>query len=613
MSDRYQPTEFDVIKYFASSGGLSCPDAMSRMSYYGIGGYPTVVWQGTQFLVGAGTDVIDGAPYDAIVQNHLADATPWIVEIDDFSFTGSPFADVTVTLDDDVADVSGHYLRVFLVENDCTADTVYDDVLRVQIGETPITIDMAGQSQSLSMPFVVDPTWKVADLRVVAMVQEDAGREVLQLRNSLSPGPYAFRYYSLGERVVIDNGTHEYGEFALFNVGELSDTYELTLDTADLPAGWTAWITDGVDDFPSVDVTLAPGERATYNVVVQNSSAGGGGVMLKVHSQGGGTDDRQVSYSLITADTEILLVDDDGAESFESDYYEPALAGVGRSVATWDRGAASLTGDILSNFDAVVWNVGFAFPTLDDADRAALGAFLDGGGSLFVSGQDVGWDLNDQGGAAYTWYRNYLHANFQLDDTNDYTLDGVAGDPITDGLSITIQGGDGANNQEYPDAITPYDAMAEPILKYSASLTGALRSDAGTYRVVYLGFGFEAISNATDRAALMEAAIDWLLPDLTNTDTAPLALRLDQNLPNPFNPKTDIRFALPSAGDVTLEVFDVEGRRVRVLAEGHHVAGEHTVTWDGRDDAGTSVSSGMYFYRLAGDTETRTRKMLLLK
>lgn len=89
--------------------------------------------------------------------------------------------------------------------------------------------------------------------------------------------------------------------------------------------------------------------------------------------------------------------------------------------------------------------------------------------------------------------------------------------------------------------------------------------------------------------------------------------RLDQNVPNPFNPATEIRFELASPGEVALRVYDVSGRLVRTLATGAHPAGEHVVRWDGRDDGGAPVSTGVYFYRLETAGFSQTRKTTLLK
>lgn len=84
--------------------------------------------------------------------------------------------------------------------------------------------------------------------------------------------------------------------------------------------------------------------------------------------------------------------------------------------------------------------------------------------------------------------------------------------------------------------------------------------------------------------------------------------------PNPFNPRTTLRFTLPAAADVTLEVHDLAGRLVRRLARGALPAGEHEVAWDGTDEAGRGVASGQYVARLlAGGSAPVTRKLTLVR
>jgi flagellar hook assembly protein FlgD len=90
-------------------------------------------------------------------------------------------------------------------------------------------------------------------------------------------------------------------------------------------------------------------------------------------------------------------------------------------------------------------------------------------------------------------------------------------------------------------------------------------------------------------------------------------LSLDGNFPNPFNPMTTIKFALPARTMVELQVFDLRGRLVSNLVSREMEPGHHTVKWAGRDDSGRAVPSGAYFYRLRAQGETRTDKMLLLK
>jgi hypothetical protein len=83
--------------------------------------------------------------------------------------------------------------------------------------------------------------------------------------------------------------------------------------------------------------------------------------------------------------------------------------------------------------------------------------------------------------------------------------------------------------------------------------------------------------------------------------------------PNPFNPSTVIRYTLPSRDHVTLSVFDARGARVATLLSAERDIGAHTTAWDGHDDNGHAVGSGVYFARLSHAAGTRTYKLLLLK
>jgi len=109
------------------------------------------------------------------------------------------------------------------------------------------------------------------------------------------------------------------------------------------------------------------------------------------------------------------------------------------------------------------------------------------------------------------------------------------------------------------------------------------------------------------------------LPDLTplavDDDYAelPLVTELKGNYPNPFNPSTAVNFSISAASDVTLEIFNVMGQKVKTLVKGSLDAGEHSVEWNGRDDSGNGVSSGVYFYKLTAGDYSKTSKMLMLK
>lgn len=93
----------------------------------------------------------------------------------------------------------------------------------------------------------------------------------------------------------------------------------------------------------------------------------------------------------------------------------------------------------------------------------------------------------------------------------------------------------------------------------------------------------------------------------------PDAFALNQNYPNPFNPSTEVAYDLPEAGNVNLEVYNILGQRVKTLVNGYQDAGSYTVTWNGDDEGGGTVASGVYFYRITSGTYKDIKKMVLMK
>ncbi len=112
-------------------------------------------------------------------------------------------------------------------------------------------------------------------------------------------------------------------------------------------------------------------------------------------------------------------------------------------------------------------------------------------------------------------------------------------------------------------------------------------------------------------AVILEEASD--VTDVEELTVLPTAYSLSQNYPNPFNPTTQIRFALPQSGMVELKVYDVLGREVVTLINGEHNAGTYTVEWNGKNNYGAQVASGMYIYRIKSGNFVQTKKMMMLK
>ena len=96
-------------------------------------------------------------------------------------------------------------------------------------------------------------------------------------------------------------------------------------------------------------------------------------------------------------------------------------------------------------------------------------------------------------------------------------------------------------------------------------------------------------------------------------DATPDAFALEQNYPNPFNSSTTLRFSLPAPAHVELAVYNLSGQRLATLVEREQATGTHQVRWDGTDDAGRAVATGIYVYRMRAGEAQRTRKLLLLR
>ncbi len=564
-------------------------------------------------MVGAGTDVIDGLPYRALILSQLTNPSHFKITVNSVSYDPGAI-DVDVEVMEDLADIGNMEIRMAVLEDHLVSGSdTYHDVLLDLLPDVPLTVSTTGQVQNVTANFATGTV--PANMRVVIFVQDDDDKKVHATASSLPTPDYSLRYYALGDRQVVGpTGTsHFYEDFVIVNTGTMADDFTVTV-TGDIPGDWQALICDDSICYGNTHTTtLAPGEAKNYHLQINPWSSGYAPVAVEV-SQAMVTPEfpRAIAYTFFTDDLDMLLVDDDGAETHE-DYFIAALEENGYNYGVWNRNAGAPTAALLDYFPVLVWSCGFAFPTIDDDDRAALGSYLDNGGKLFITGQDIGWDLNDQGGAAYQWYRDYLHANFVADDTNDYTLNGVPGDPISDGLDLVIQGGDGADNQQYPSDVDPADGSASTVWTYDATRNAGVRADTGVYRVVYLSWGYEAIDNPYDRAIAMNRIVTWLTYGLSDVDDDPL-FRADLSIyPNPVQTTGQIRFTLPTTGQTDLQVFGPDGRLVRTLLSGEVEAGVHTIEWDGTDTAGARVPAGVYYYRFTGPDVNLNKKAIILQ
>lgn len=134
-----------------------------------------------------------------------------------------------------------------------------------------------------------------------------------------------------------------------------------------------------------------------------------------------------------------------------------------------------------------------------------------------------------------------------------------------------------------------------------------------------VGIGFTRSNSNWDNFCVGAGPASITIPEIVDetplekTSPLPESFELAQNYPNPFNPTTTIRYTLPEASDVELVIINVLGARVRTLVNSSQAAGEYSVVWDGRDQSGSQVSSGIYFYKMVAGGSSQTRKMVMMK
>jgi len=157
------------------------------------------------------------------------------------------------------------------------------------------------------------------------------------------------------------------------------------------------------------------------------------------------------------------------------------------------------------------------------------------------------------------------------------------------------------------------------VFNLSASFTGATLIDTlfhGTYADVFSGdtTTFDETTTVT-MPAWSYHIYEQITPDLSvdETPVQPIDFHLWQNYPNPFNPVTTIQYDIPFASHVKIAVFDITGRWVTTLVDERQISGENSVTWNGKDQSGENVSSGVYICRMDAGNSSTTRQMVLLR
>jgi uncharacterized repeat protein (TIGR01451 family) len=294
------------------------------------------------------------------------------------------------------------------------------------------------------------------------------------------------------------------------NLGFTTDSYTMSSSGGTFPVSFfDSTCTTPLTTTPSL--TAGASTNVCVKVDVPSTATNGqtSTATITATSVGSPTVSASATVTTIAVTVDTLLVDEDGNSPDTNSFYTTALATAGVSFSTWDLNASpNLPLHYMEAFKNIVWFTGNSYPGPITKYEPNLKAFLDNGGRLFMSGQD----LLDQAAGTTAFVTNYLHVTWDGSETqNDKAtnnVNGVAG-TLTSGvgavpLDSTVLG------NKFMDEITP-NGGATGIFTDDAAKTDGL-SFSGTYKVVFLAFGFEEYGTAAQKADLVTRVMTFFGP-----------------------------------------------------------------------------------------------------
>ncbi|MHA3703442.1 hypothetical protein ACXR2U_14795 [Jatrophihabitans sp. YIM 134969] len=259
--------------------------------------------------------------------------------------------------------------------------------------------------------------------------------------------------------------------------------------------------------------TVAPGASLSLCATVKVPAGAGDSATkpstVTAKSTTAPTATSSVTLTTIAYSDPVLVVDGDSNAPDVASYYTDALTAAGVAYDTWDLTAnPTLPASVLTTHEKVVWWTGNTYPAPVSPYEPQLTAFLNGGGGLFLSGQDV----LDQSAGTTAFVRNYLHVDWdgteRQNDKETATVSGVAANPVTAGVG-TVPLDHDVLGATYEDEITPIDPAASAFTDDTGATDGLTVKTDG-YAVVFLAFPFEAYGTAAQKATLMQNVLTYL-------------------------------------------------------------------------------------------------------
>lgn len=501
-----------------------------RVNYYNVTGVPDA------FLLGVNKSspaTVTQADVDAIT----VQTSPLKIRVSDVDNGTDHTVTVTVESWGTPPTGSNWKLRTAIVERNIdygsppgtNGETHFPNVMRKMLPSTsgdPITFASQGNSVSFTYSYTEDAVWDMSEIAVVAFVQNDDDHAIANCGTSFDPDA------SIADPVILTHAG-SVGSASSFDVncsnngtGPVNFSFVLTNNA---PGDWTSNFVVNAITYPtSATISVGAGSNITATInVTPGSSAAIGTYTLTITNLDQPSQDPVTKSVYVFSGITDLVVNGVGAQgdgtgvtpdawqdNFVNGLMNAQCASygvIGGSIASRASTENSLTG-----VQDIYYNVGWSFPAFTDDWVASLSSLMDNGVNLFISGQDIGWDVwtdpsayGHATAASQDFYTNYLFSEW-LDDggASNTILTAVSSDAVFGSFSnmtlLHYYGG----TYFYPDQIAPA-GIGTAIFNYNSSTRiGGVRADNGTFKMVYLAPGLEMLSPANANE-VMKATYDW--------------------------------------------------------------------------------------------------------
>jgi hypothetical protein len=593
-------------------------EVAARVTYYGVSGVPDCLMEG---------NIYHGGP-SGVTQNMLndvsTDPSPIRVTVSETSngvartvkvkvFTLSEIAAANYKLRVAVCEKWKHYTSAPGTNGEKDFPDVFRKALPNSSGDT-YTPAAIGDSVVFTYTYNLDmATWDTTQIYSTAFIQNESTKEVVNSGTSIAPG---------WELVPLDAcfskgtpGDTKSFHYQLLNQRSSAANFKIKVIAAQ-PLDWGVSFSINSTVYNDSTIISIPA-KSVYDMILtvdMGSLKALGNYSVSMTEVGSTDYDPQTLNAYIISGIYELIVNNegswgDGTSKSPADYQQNYVRGL--ELAGSDYFAVTRLGAVmkankfscLSGVYNYYFNIGWSFPALTDATVAFLTAELDSGKNLFLSGQDIGWDIwttPANGGhstvATKAFYTNILNTQFLTDGlASDNKLYPEASDSVFGLLSMSNLTNVYGGSNFFPDEIKA-TGIGTNVFYYDAAKAknAGVRATNGTWKIVYLAPSLEQVSDTNTRQGIIKNSHDWFGGPSTGivSHTSAKQSYLGQNFPNPASGMTTILLNGVNT-DMTMEIIDLTGRIVKSI----RISGDSESV---QVDTG-SMNNGSYLYRLVSN------------